>query len=1119
MIQESPSRVSCAVVATLLAAGLPALSMAQRSPVGFEQRRATALNWFAEMADDRWRLRRLVSADSPYVMLRGASSALSPFENPNRGPYWSFIEPQLFASYNSALPATHNFNGLWSGRGASARLLGGVRLEVRRLRLIVAPQLLHAKNQTWELVRAPFWAPPIVDFSPFANPWNISTWSRSPYSIDQPLRFGDASRTVLDAGESGIWYVGRRLEAGVTNEHEWWGPGIRNALILSNNARGFTHSIVRTREPWRTRLGAFEGRWLVGSLRESPFFDGDVTNDRNTISALSLAWHPPSAPDLGVGIARAVYAPFAVSSNPLLRPLDVFRGFGQPNARLQADTEYRPSRDQLTSVFFRWGAPADSFAVHAEVGRAEWPVNLRDLLLESNHSLGFTVGAEQARTVGKGVVRVQLEVTQLEQGSTKFHRPSPSWYTSRAVRQGYTNDGLVLGAASGPGSSSQWVAVDFYGRQWSFGAFISRVRANTDALFTIPLPDAKGYCEFDVTWAPGARVSGHVVGIGTLSASVVHQYRYNLLFQNSSGCPLSNSVRDVRNLALTFAVVPGARGPDGLRSRPYSAPAAEPPTLRLAAGRHAHGLRSAGAEAFVGGEVDRYLRVLQNSGDVAVYPWSLRAFLPWEIDRLAPSSPAHPWDARFSFAPARPGLHVAVARPTIRLRYNSAFPFGGNEWGVWSGRGLTTSVRAGVAVRWGPLSLSLIPTAFRAENSSFDLAAISDTTASPFSDPAYPRTIDLPQRFGATAYQRVDWGQSTAALDGRRVTAGVSTANLWWGPMSSFPIMFSNNAPGFPHIFFGTSKPLDLRLLRVHTRMVFGTLDQSAYFSPVGVTRARRFGAGAILVAQPGFLPNLEFGASRFFHAPYPDRGLKVRHFTRIFEGIRKSRLPVLPDSNPIIDDSRSVDGENQLGTVFLRWAAPGAGLEVYGELGREDHPWDLREMIVTPDRQGALGIGARKTWSAGAGRRTVLRFEQLSYLPNAISRPGQAFTTADFYTHSSGANQGHTQRGQLLGANLGAGSSSGAEVGWDRYTPAGRTTLTWQRVVRRDQRAPLSGGERNLAAYDVQHAIGAERLLFRSRADLLAGATMVFEFHRNYVRDVRNVSLYVAVTGLAGMR
>lgn len=1104
----------------LLALTVPGHAAGQNSQSGVERAPSTPLTWFAESADDRWRLGRLVSGDTVYSILRGASSRLPQFGAGGQDRvYWSMIEPELFTVYNSTLPSTRNFGGLWGGRGASTRLMGGVRLDVRRFRLIVAPQLLHSQNRSWLILQPPFFMPPIIDFSPFANPWNISTWANSPYSIDQPVRFGDASRTIADAGATGIWYIGPRVEIGVTNEHEWWGPGIRNALVLSNNARGFTHSIIRTREPWRTRLGHFEGRWLVGSLRESPFFDGDVTNDRNTITALALAWRPLAAPDLHVGLARAVYAPIGVSSNPLLRPFDVFRGFGQPNARVQSDTEYRPGRDQLTSLFFRWGAPLDSFALHAEVGRAEWPVTLRDLLLEPNHSLGYTIGAEQARGVGNGVLRLQLEVTQLEQGSTKFHRPSPSWYTSRAVRQGYTHDGLVLGAANGPGSSSQWLAADFYGRRWAYGAFISRLRANTDALFAIPLPDAKGYCEFDITWAPGARMNGYVDRVGAVSASLAYQYRYNVLMQNSSGCPLSNSARDARNLSLTFAIAPGARAPARLGA--LSASASSGATV-AANGTNSTpvspGRRSAFTEAFVGSEVERYLRVLQTTGDVAVYPWSSRAFLPSEVEALAPASGAHPWASRFSFSAAGSRFQVAAVRPNVRIRYNSGFPFGDNEGGVWNGRGVTSSVRAGVAARWGPLSLTLAPMAFRSENAAFDIVEISDTSISRFSDPTFPRSIDLPQRFGAGTYQRLDWGQSTIAVHGFGLAAGGSTANLWWGPASAFPIMFSNNAPGFPHLFGGTSRPLNLRLFRLHARTVFGTLEQSPYFTPTGVTRARRVGAGAIVIIQPGFFPSLEIGANRFFHAPYPDGGLTLRHFLRIFEGIRKTSLPVLADSNPIIDDSRSRDGENQLGAVFLRWTAPRAGLEVYAELGREDHPWDLRELIVTPDRQGAFGIGGRKTWSASAERRTVLRFEQLSYLPNSVARIGQAYTTADFYTHSSGTNQGHTNRGQLLGASFGAGSASGAELGWDRFTSAGRTTVTWRRVVRRDQRTPLAGGERNTSAYDVQHAIGAERLLFRNAADLLVGGTMVFETNRDFAGDARNLSLYAAITGIPGI-
>ena len=63
----------------------------------------------------------------------------------------------------------------------------------------------------------------------------------------------------------------------------------------------------------------------------------------------------------------------------------------------------------------------------------------------------------------RDALRLQAEHTYLEKSATSRDRPVGVYYTSRAVLQGYTHDGRVLGAAIGPGASSHWLAVDYFG--------------------------------------------------------------------------------------------------------------------------------------------------------------------------------------------------------------------------------------------------------------------------------------------------------------------------------------------------------------------------------------------------------------------------------------------------------------------------------------------------------------------------------------------------------------------------------------------------------------------------------------------------------------------------------
>jgi hypothetical protein len=489
------------------------------------------------------------------------------------------------------------------------------------------------------------------------------------------------------------------------------------------------------------------------------------------------------------------------------------------------------------------------------------------------------------------------------------------------------------------------------------------------------------------------------------------------------------------------------------------------------------------------------------------------------VDSLLPRAASHPWAARYDLtrddpAGRRHGLRVHLVRPSLAVRYNSDFPFGDNDGAVWAGRGLTTSLQAGVAARWGPLSLTLAPIAFRAENADFPLLANGRSGALAYADGQYPTTIDLPQRFGDRAYQRLDPGQSTLRLDLAGVSLGASTANMWWGPAAEYPFLLGNNAAGFPHVFVGTQRPADVWIGRVHARVMWGRLEQSDYFDPAtdpaGLTRARRFAAGLVGTFEPRGIPGLELGGGRFFHAPWPDEGLPGRYISRPFQTFVKKGLD--PVGNPIPGDDRSQDGENQLASIFGRWVLPRGGIEIYFEYGRDDHNWETRDLKVEPDHQASMLWGLQKTWRRHGGELLALRLESMNY---EINPPGVNRPPGAIYTHSSGSNQGHTQRGQMLGASPGPGSGAGAVAALDWYRPDGRWTARWTRVLRgrMDARAPDGGA--NPRAMDVVHSLGIERLLFVGGWDIAAGATGSYDFNRDFADDQRNLSVYLSVTGL----
>jgi hypothetical protein len=480
------------------------------------------------------------------LLLRSASS-LTPSTAPTASAWRrATLAPQFLFVVNSAIPFSQNYGSLWAGTGISTRTLLGFKLESSRTRIMFAPEIVLSTNSNW-LLRHDFYAPALPpDRSQYDFPFYVGR-----FTIDQPMRFGDRPIGRIDLGQTTAMWSGNRLALGFSNESEWWGPGIRNAIVLSNNAPGFPHFFVRTARPLATRLGGIEIRWLVGGLKESPYFDTVSTNNTRSMAAIAATLQTRWDPNLSVGFARSVYGTATGWGQVPWRWFDVFA-----RTHIDVPDTSRTQRDQLFTLFARWVFPADGIEVYGEWGRLELQPSLRAFLVSPNHTQGYTLGLQwRAPEWRNGTFRLQTEVTQLEQSATFRDRLSGSWYTSPRVIQGYTHRGQPLGASIGPGASSQWLALDYLKPAWRLGAFAGRIRWNEDVHSNFGFPEYVSYCNHDVSIYPGIR--GAKTGrLGTISAELSLQNRLNAFFQNGGGCPNNGPRLDIRNNTFSVTFTP-----------------------------------------------------------------------------------------------------------------------------------------------------------------------------------------------------------------------------------------------------------------------------------------------------------------------------------------------------------------------------------------------------------------------------------------------------------------------------------------------------------------------------------------------------------------------------------
>lgn len=500
---------------SLIAGALSILSTADLLPAQIVG--VGAITSIGSESDERQRLSQISDTTRAGVRPFRSLSMLAP----KRKSYLTVLLPEARFVSNSALPYSLNDGAMWAGRGNNTIYTGGIAVHVRNVRLIVAPQITVSENDAFQTI--PY---PQHQSSPrnvWANPFHPAE-----SSIDLPLRFGAARLNETDFGQSSLTVNVRGVGVGVSNENVWWGPGQQNAILLSNNAPGFAHAFVRTEDGLQTRAGRFDAQWLWGQLQESRFFDTDTTNDARSLNGLLVSYSPARFRGFSVGLSRLVISPMPDGRVRASDAFAVFRDVGHPNTN-DADIANGLGSDQITAVSLRLIVPESRFESYAEWARFEFPRSLRDLMESPGHSQGYTVGLQWAREVrGGATLRLAGEGTFLEPDASIRLRPVATSYTSRSVVQGFTHRGQALGAAIGPGSSSQWLEADIFGSRFRFGGYFSRIRWDNATLWTPIVPQVKNE---DVSILGGLKGS-YTLGGTRVALEFSQAARLGYLFQD-----------------------------------------------------------------------------------------------------------------------------------------------------------------------------------------------------------------------------------------------------------------------------------------------------------------------------------------------------------------------------------------------------------------------------------------------------------------------------------------------------------------------------------------------------------------------------------------------------------
>ncbi len=377
-----------------------------------------------------------------------------------------------------------------------------------------------------------------------------------------------------------------------------------------------------------------------------------------------------------------------------------------------------------------------------------------------------------------------------------------------------------------------------------------------------------------------------------------------------------------------------------------------------------------------------------------------------------------------------------------------------NDGALWAGKGLSSELATGMRVRWRWFTAQLAPLAAWQENRSFYAPPSTTPGYSPYANPFNRNSIDLPLRMGPSAFWTFDWGQSYVRAEAWNLAVGLSTENLWWGPGIRNSLLMSNSGPGFPHVFLGTTRPLDIWLGWIEAEAIWGRLRPSRWFD--GNPGNRRLFEALVITFAPAFQENLTLGVNRVW--VYPRTSLNLP----------RALNPLNPLGGAFTWSGVDV-GENQLSSLFFRWAFPRVQLELYAEWGRDDHAGNLNDLFQEPDHSQAFLLGFQKLLPAG--RRWVrLQAEMTHTFEMPVVNPTRGIPI--FYTHSPEFH-GYTNGGQMIGAGLGPqGDTQLIAIDW--YAGRGRVGTFVERVVR-NERFFYDSGASSLpgARHDLEMTLG----------------------------------------------
>ncbi|MFY0652578.1 MAG: hypothetical protein JXQ96_11120 [Cyclobacteriaceae bacterium] len=380
------------------------------------------------------------------------------------------LDPSVSMVYNSKMPKGINDGAVWSGKGMNSSVTAGFTLKKGMFHMTLAPVLFYAQNKSF------FIPENNLGKSNFSYPFEGR--------IDWVERYGSQSFASFHPGQSEVRLIHKKFTVGVSSQNMTWGPATNNPIIMSTNAPGFPHFDIGTAESITTKIGEVDFRAILGLLNESEYFDEDEANNKRYITGFTLGYKPNFIEGLSLGLHRIRYRTWFDGDLKFKDIIGSVWGWSGQQTENVGGRLLNDAYDNLMSVSMDWRFVEQGFRSYIEFSRNDFSGSITNFLRDPDHSRAFTIGLVKTIDLSNGnIIKFNYEHTNLSNGILTHSVFPLHYYIHGFVKQGYTNNGQIVGSSNGPGTNSDFVDLNYYFKKGMIGVNLQRLRYNDDYYF------------------------------------------------------------------------------------------------------------------------------------------------------------------------------------------------------------------------------------------------------------------------------------------------------------------------------------------------------------------------------------------------------------------------------------------------------------------------------------------------------------------------------------------------------------------------------------------------------------------------------------------------------------